>query len=137
VLVFSKDAVSISVDGWTQAADPIYGSAGSAGPPVVAAFDEVLTTQLQVRISDGNLNSVPTSSPIAVTVSDQSPTKPVAKSDGSIQACAKTSVSHDKIPNSLNPLTLTIGLAKCVKGDSVNVKVETEAGSFEQAFIVP
>jgi hypothetical protein len=73
--------------------------------------------QLTVTIADQNNNSMPTGSGISISVT--SPTS---------SGCTATN-PVTVISNSLRPLTLTIPLAKCIRGDSLTVTVTSPNGN--------
>ena len=72
--------------------------------------------QLSLSISDGNGNSMPTGSGISIAVT--SPTS---------SGCTATN-PISVITNSRNPLSLSIPLAKCIRGDSLTVTVTSPGG---------
>ncbi len=126
VIVFSTDDFVIQSPFWTQAADAQWNNG-------------VVTTGLSVSIQDLNGRSVPTGSSIAVAVTDNSPKLPT---DGAavaplIGSCALVSQSHTAVPDSLEPLTLTMNLKQCVTGDQVLITVTTPAGAQTFGFSAP
>lgn len=125
-IVFSTDAVALASPTWSTAADAQWSNAQ-------------VTTQLILSIQDGNGNSVPSGSTIAVAASDTTQKLPT---DGvgltpAIGTCAVTGQSHVAVPNSLSPLLLSVSLKECVNGDQVRVTVTTPAGVFAGNFTVP
>lgn len=116
VVVFSTDDLTITNPQPTSAADPQWN--GSQ-----------VTTRLTVSIQDANGRSVPTGSTIAAVVIDNTPKQP---SDGdpiapSFGTCALVSQSNTAVPDSLDPLKLTLNLKQCVAGDQVSITVTTPA----------
>jgi hypothetical protein len=126
VIVFSTDDFVIGNPSWVQAVDAQWNNA-------------LVSTGLTVSIRDLNGRSVPTGSTIAVAVTDNSPKLPT---DGAavsplIGNCALVSQSHTAVPDSLEPLTLTLSLKQCVSGDQVAITVTTPANALTYAFSVP
>lgn len=116
VVVFSTDDLTITNPQPTSVADPQWN--GSQ-----------VTTRLTVSIQDMNGRSVPTGSTIAAVVIDNTPKQP---SDGdpiapSFGTCALVSISNTAVPDSLDPLKLTLNLKQCVAGDQVSITVTTPA----------
>ena len=54
-----------------------------------------------------------------------------------IGSCALVSQSHTAVPDSLEPLTLTMNLKQCVTGDQVLITVTTPAGAQTFGFSAP
>ncbi len=126
VIVFSTDDFVIGNPSWVQAVDAQWNNA-------------LVSTGLTVSIRDLNGRSVPTGSTIAVAVTDNSPKLPT---DGAavsplIGNCALVSQSHTAVPDSLEPLTLSLSLKQCVSGDQVAITVTTPASALTYAFSVP
>ena len=125
VIVFSTDDLLINNPVWTSAADAQWKNA-------------IVATGLTVSIQDLNGRSVPTGSSIAVKVADNTPKLP---SDGAAApeygTCSLISQSHSTVPDSLEPLTLTLSLKQCVSGDQVAITVTTPAGAKTYAFSTP
>ena len=116
LIVFSTDDLIITNPQPTSAADPQWNSSQ-------------VTTKLTVSIQDLNGRSVPTGSTIAAEVIDNTAKQP---SDGNATAptfgtCALVSKSHTAVPDSLDPLKLTVDLKQCVAGDQISVTVTTPA----------
>lgn len=115
LIVFSTDDLTITNPQPTSAVDPQWSNS-------------VVTTRLTVSIQDLNGRSVPTGSTIAAVAIDNSPKQP---SDGALApafgTCALVSQSHTAVPDSLNPLTLTLDLKQCIAGDQVSITVTTPA----------
>lgn len=123
VLIFATDLVKIGTPTWTSAVAPQWGPA------------TLVTNQVVFVISDGNDNSVPSGSGLAIAVTDSSPKTPT---DGTtIGTCTLSSFSNDKVPNSLNPLSLVVSLKDCVAGDLVKLTVTTPSGATNFTAIVP
>ena len=133
VIVFSTDDFNV--------VGPAIGSliyrASASSPPLIRWigdpdsqwFGQTVVTGLTVSIQDLNGRSVPTGSTIAVAVTDNSPKLPT---DGAavsplIGNCALVSQSHIAVPDSLEPLVLTLNLKQCVSGDQVAITVTTPA----------
>jgi hypothetical protein len=95
-------------------------------------------TGLTVYIQDLNGRSVPTGSSISVAVTDNSPKLPT---DGSATpifgTCSLVGQSHTAVPDSLEPLALTLNLKQCVTGDQIAITVTTPAGAKTYAFSAP
>ena len=116
VIVFSTDDLIITNPQPTSAVDPQWSNSK-------------VTTRLTVSVQDLNGRSVPTGSTIAAVAIDNSPKQP---SDGvplapSYGTCTLVSQSNTAVPDSLNPLVLTLDLKQCVAGDQVSVTVTTPA----------
>ncbi len=126
VIVFSTDDLRINNPVWVGAVDPQWNNG-------------FVATGLTVTIQDLNGRSVPTGSSIAVAVADNSPKLPT---DGgvptaTIGSCSLVSQSHTAVPDSLEPLTLTLSLKQCVSGDQVVITVTSPAGAQTYAFSAP
>ncbi|MEI6733673.1 MAG: hypothetical protein WCK94_06850 [Comamonadaceae bacterium] len=125
VIVFSTDDLVINNPVWTSAPDAQWNNA-------------IVATGLTVSIQDLNGRSVPTGSTIAVGVSDNSPKLPT---DGSATpifgTCSLVGQSHTAVPDSLEPLILTLNLKQCVAGDQVGITVTTPAGAKTYTFSAP
>lgn len=116
LVVFSTDDFVITNPKWTSSPEPLWSN-------------ESVATGLVVSIADMNGRSVPTGSGISVTVVDNSPKAPSdGATDPAYGACQLVSQSHKVVPDSLNPLSLTLNLKQCVQGDQVTVEVTTPAG---------
>jgi hypothetical protein len=115
LVVFSTDDLIITSPLPTSAADPQWNGAQ-------------VTTRLTVSIQDLNGRSVPTGSTIAALAIDNTAKLP---SDGATApifgSCALVSQSHTAVPDSLDPLKLTLDLKQCVAGDQISVTVTTPA----------
>lgn len=122
VLIFATDAVKVGTPVWSTSPASQWGGA-------------TVTNQVVFNVSDLNNNSVPTGSGLAVLVTDNSPKLPT---DGTaVGVCTLTSVSNDKVPNSLDPLSLVVSLKDCVAGDLVKVTVTTPSVVSNFSFTVP
>jgi hypothetical protein len=126
LVVFSTDDFVITNPQWTSASDPLWNNA-------------TVSTRLTVSIRDLNLRSVPTGSGIAVVVTDNTPLAPGGliippATTAAPGTCALVSQSHTAVPDSLEPLTLTVDLKQCVKGDLVSITVTTDAGAKTYTF---
>jgi len=122
LVVFSTDDFVISDPLWTSAVDPLWNSA-------------TVSTQLTVTIKDLNNRSVPTGSSISVAVVDNSPKLPTdGAATPAIGTCSLVSQSHTAVPDSLDPLTLTLALKQCVAGDQVSVTVTTPGSTRTYTF---
>ena len=141
VIVFSTDDFKV-----VGPAGSVY-PAMDPSPPLIRWIGDAdsqwsgqtVVTGLTVSIQDLNGRSVPTGSSIAVAVTDNSPKLP---SDGAtvaplIGSCALVSQSHTAVPDSLEPLTLTLNLKQCVTGDQVLVTVTTPAWAQTFSFSAP
>ena len=116
LIVFSTDDLVVTNPRQTSAPDSQW--SGSE-----------VTTRLAVSIQDLNGRSVPTGSTIASVVIDNTAKQP---SDGNATAptfgtCALVSASHTVVPDSLDPLKLTLDLKQCVAGDQISITVTTPA----------
>jgi hypothetical protein len=126
VLVFSTDDLLINNPVWTRAADPQWSNG-------------FVATGLTVSIQDLNGRSVPTGSSISVVVTDNTPKLPTDGGNPSplFGTCSLISQSHSAVPDSLDPLTLTLSLKQCASGDQVAITVTTPAGAKTYAFSTP
>ncbi len=126
VIVFSTDEFVINSPIWVSALpDPQWNNA-------------IIATGLTVSIQDLNGRSVPTGSTIAVSVTDNSPKLPTDGSAAPIfGTCSLVGQSHTAVPDSLEPLTLTLNLKQCVTGDQVGITVTTPAGAKTYTFSAP
>jgi hypothetical protein len=127
VIVFSTDDLVVKNPVWTGAADPQWTS-----PAVV--------TGLTVSIQDLNGRSVPTGSAISVQATDNSVSSPIENTTSALKfigECRLVSQSHTAVPDSLEPLTLTLSLKQCVSGDQIAITVTTPAGVKTYAFPTP
>jgi hypothetical protein len=125
VVVFSTDQSVINGPVWTIAPDTQWSNVRIA-------------TGLVVSIQDLNGNSVPTGSTILVSAIDNSTRLPA---DGATPprfgSCELVSQSNAAVPDSLDPLPLSLTLKTCVAGDQVNVTVTTPAAAQTFTFTVP
>ena len=125
VIVFSTDDLLINAPVWTHGVDGQWNGGDVA-------------TGLTVVIQDLNGRSVPTGSSISVAVSDNTPKLPTDGAAFPIYGtCSLVSQSHSAVPDSLEPLTLTLSLKQCATGDQVAITVATPAGSKTYAFSTP
>lgn len=125
VIVFSTDDLVINNPVWTRAADPQWNNG-------------FVATGLTVSIQDLNGRSVPTGSTIAVAATDNTPKLPTDGAAFPIYGtCSLVSQSHSAVPDSLDPLTLTLSLKQCASGDQVAITVTTPAGTKTYAFATP
>lgn len=137
VIVFSTDEFEVKSPGWTSAKDPQW-------------LNAIVTTGLNVSIQDMNGRSVPTGSTIAVAVTDASPNLPTdtlpsptppQPGDPVITptygTCSLSQQSHTAVPDSLEPLILTLSLKQCVTGDQISITVTTPAMPKTYTFSVP
>lgn len=111
VLIFATDTVSVGAPSWTPAP-----SSPPSTPPTPR-------TQVVLVISDANNNSIPTGSGLDVSVTDGSPAQPSV--GGTIGSCTLLGFSNDKVPNTLDPLSLVVSLKDCVVGDQIKLTVRT------------
>ena len=126
LIVFSTDDLIITNLQPTSAADPQWSNSK-------------VTTRLTVSVQDLNGRSVPTGSTIAAVAIDNTAKQP---SDGdplapTYGACTLVSQSHTAVPDSLDPLRLTLDLKQCVAGDQVSVTVITPAVTKTYTFTLP
>ena len=125
VIVFSTDDLLINAPVWTHGTDGQWNGGDVA-------------TGLTVVIQDMNGRSVPTGSSISVAVSDNTPKLPTDGAAFPIYGtCSLVSQSHSAVPDSLEPLTLTLSLKQCASGDQVAITVTTPAGAKTYAFSTP
>ena len=125
VIVFSTDDLLINAPVWTSGADAQWNNG-------------VVSTGLTVSIQDLNGRSVPTGSSISVTVTDNTPKLPTDGAATPIYGtCSLVSQSHSAVPDSLDPLTLTLSLKQCTSGDQIAITVTTPAGAKTYAFSTP
>jgi hypothetical protein len=121
VIVFATDDIKATGASWVS------------GPST--QWTGNVTTRLTVTVSDLNNNSVPTGSTIAATAIDATLSTPT---DGTaFGTCTFVGVSNETVPNSLDPLPLTISLKDCVSGDQVKLTVTTPYLTKAFTFIVP
>jgi hypothetical protein len=125
VIVFSTDDLLINNPVWTGAGDAQWNNG-------------FVATGLTVIIQDLNGRSVPTGSSISVVVTDNTPKLPTDGAATPIYGtCSLVSQSHSAVPDSLEPLTLTLSLKQCASGDQVAITVTTPAGVKTYAFPTP
>ena len=125
VIVFSTDDLLINNPVWTGAGDAQWNNG-------------FVATGLTVIIQDLNGRSVPTGSSISVVVTDNTPKLPTDGAATPIYGtCSLVSQSHSAVPDSLEPLTLTLSLKQCATGDQVAITVTTPAGAKTYAFPTP
>ena len=113
VLIFATDTVKVGTPTWTPT---------PTSPPSTPPTSR---TQVVLVISDANNNSIPTGSGLAVSVTDGSPTQPMIGT--TIGTCTLSGISNDKVPNTVDPLSLVVSLKDCVAGDQVKLTVTTAA----------
>ena len=125
VIVFSTDDLLINNPVWMGAGDAQWNNG-------------FVATGLTVIIQDLNGRSVPTGSSISVVVTDNTPKLPTDGAATPIYGtCSLVSQSHSAVPDSLEPLTLTLSLKQCATGDQVAITVTTPAGAKTYAFPTP
>lgn len=128
VVVFSTDDFVVVKPLQTSSVDPQWNNA-------------VVTNQLTVSIQDLHERSIPTGSTIAVAVTDNSSTFPIATNlDANgrqvFGTCTFFSQSNTAVPDLLGPLTLVLNLKQCVSGDQVSVTVTTPAMAKTYTFLL-
>jgi hypothetical protein len=97
-------------------------------PPANSNFSK---SSLTVTVADGNGNSMPTGTIIAITAGDNTPAA------GS-PLCAMFSGSNTVVPNTLTPWQVTAVYTGCEKNDLITVKVTSPLGFVtSQTYTVP
>ena len=112
----------------TGAGDGVWGAADVSKQAVIvfatsgAVISNVVvnSTSIGFTVADGNGNSMPTGTGIAVTVRDNTP---------DLSICAINSGGNQTVVNSLVPLATSASYVYCASGDLVNVTVTSPLGT--------